>query len=159
MPSRSSAALDARHRALPAHLLGVLTRHRVLPAWPRPCLLSALPSPHVTARCRILDCTPDRSAASLQPWPRLLGVLHPLHVVTLCRIPDCLPARRVGFRFSCRHRRPPEHLVDRRHRCPYPPRRVPLRCETPLVGAIGCSGHPHPTALFAEKGGGSRFDS
>ena len=89
MPSLSSAALVARHRALPAGLLGLLTRHRVLSARPRPRLLGALPSPHVAARCRILDCMPDRSAASLQPWPRLLGVLHPLHVATLYCVPDC----------------------------------------------------------------------
>ena len=65
VPSRSSAALVACHRALPARLLGVLTCHRVLPARPRHRLIGALPSPHVAARCRILDCTPDRSAASL----------------------------------------------------------------------------------------------
>ena len=153
MPSRSSAALVARHRALPARLLGVLTRYRVLPARTRPRLLGALPSPHVAARCRILDCTPDRSAASLQPWPRLLGVLHPLHFAMLCHVPDCLSARRrLGFRLSCRHRLSLAHLVDRCHWCPCPSRRVPLRCETPPVGAIGGSGHPHPAALFAEKG-------
>ena len=54
--------------------------------------------PHVAARCRILDCTPDRSAASLQPWPRLLGVLHPIHVAALCRVPDCPPARSIEVR-------------------------------------------------------------
>ena len=152
MPSRSSAALVACHRALLARLLGVLTCHCVLPARPWSRLLGALPSPHVAARCRILDCTTDRSAASLQPWPRLLGVLHPIHVAALCHVPDCPPVWRVGFRFSCSHRRPPAHLVDNRHQCPCPSRRVPLRCETPLVGAICGSSHLHPTALFAEKG-------
>ena len=64
MPARSSATLVARHRALPTHLLGMLARHHMLPARPRPRLLDAVPLPHVSARYRILDCTPARSATS-----------------------------------------------------------------------------------------------
>ena len=126
---------------------------------------------HITARCLPVCsaclqvtacCLPGRALASsqLSLCPTLLHHSRGL-ARSECSIPSTLPrsaafltAHLLGAWGSAAAgtSAPTACLVDRRHRCPYPPRRVPLRCETPLVGAIGGSGHPHPAALFAEKG-------